>query len=54
MPRVFWDELRQQREDATVLLHQAEVAGDDHLAAALRSRLDDLDDIAHRHAPIAS
>lgn len=49
MARVFWDELRRQREDATVLLHQAELAGDDHLASALRSRLDELNDIARRN-----
>ena len=51
MPHAFRDELRRQREDATVLLHQAELAGDDHLASALRCRLDELKDIASRNGP---
>jgi hypothetical protein len=49
VPEVFLDELRTQREHATVLLHQAEIAGDDVLAGALRARLDELADIASRN-----
>jgi hypothetical protein len=49
MPEVFVDELRTQREFATLLLHQAELAADDALASALRARLDDLAEIAARN-----
>lgn len=49
MTPVFRDELRRQREDATVLLHQAEMSGDDAMVAALRIRLEDLADIAQRN-----
>ncbi|HET7530360.1 MAG TPA: hypothetical protein VFJ98_05315 [Mycobacteriales bacterium] len=46
---MFLDELRTQREHATVLLHQAELAGDDVMAGALRARLEELSDIASRN-----
>lgn len=49
MTPVFRDELRRQREDAIVLLHQAERSGDEDMVWALQARLDDLADIAARN-----
>jgi hypothetical protein len=46
---MFTDELRTQREDAVVLLHQAERAGDEVMVAVLTARLAELAEIAERN-----
>jgi hypothetical protein len=53
MPKVFVDELREQRMHAAVLLHQAEMAGDDEMVTALQGRLDELSEIAARNGLFA-